>query len=62
MATHTLLESAPVDGYRRRLWYVDGQRVPFFTFWKLEQRARRADSFSTTRAGDRWQHRKVITL
>ncbi len=61
MACHTLTSSHDAQGAFRR-WYVDGHRVPFGTFYALDQRAARQDSFATERRGDRYLHSKVVTI
>lgn len=63
MKHHAMKETLPVTGKAgHRRFYIDGQRVPFFRYWKMDDAARRADSFRTQRVGDRWHFSKQVAL
>lgn len=59
MRSYSMLETIPANGQPgARRFYIDGRRVTFAQWWRLESRAARVDSFATACLGGRWHFRK----
>lgn len=63
MRSFDLLEVRPLEGHPGRArWYIDGRRVPFSRYYRLQDEAHYCDSFKTERKGNRWHFRKVARV
>ena len=63
MRSFDMLEVRPVDGRGGKArYYIDGKRVRFAEYYKLNDAAHHQDSFKTERKGPRWHFRKVARV